>query len=167
VHCCGGHRERCLFGHQHVWSRPWFENGRVQRLATTYHCHVCGGVCTAEEGDCDRCGAPISGAPLTQPDDRLCRRWCSDGCRDAALEEGRQRAQTRDRRENDESAHPEGMIGNPRPIASAHGKWTLTGYEEKGFACLDEACPACSAQALIISEEDAAERLTCGWREEG
>lgn len=95
VDCCGGHRERCLFGHQHTWSRPWFENGRVQRLATTYHCHVCGGVCTAEEGDCDRCGATAGGAPVTQPGDRLRRHWCGSQCRDAALAEESQPAETR------------------------------------------------------------------------
>lgn len=94
VACCGGHRERCLFGRPHTWSRPWFENGRVQRLATTYHCHDCGGVCASEEDDCDRCGASTSGAPVTQPDDRLRRRWCSSGCRDAALDEDRRRVQT-------------------------------------------------------------------------
>jgi hypothetical protein len=104
VHCCGGHRERCLFGRQHAWSRPWFENGIVQRLATTYHCHVCGGVCTAEEGDCDRCGEPAGGTPVTQLDDRLRRHWCSSGCRDAALEEERQQAQARERREVTEPA---------------------------------------------------------------
>jgi hypothetical protein len=68
---------------------------------------------------------------------------------------------------DDESEHPEGMIGNPRPIRSAHGDWTLVGYDEKGFACLDEQCPGCKARALIINEEDAAECLTCSWREEG
>lgn len=65
----------------------------------------------------------------------------------------------------DEPEHPEGMIGNPEPIRSAHGQWTLVGYDEKGFACLDEQCPACSAQALIINEEATAECLTCSWQE--
>jgi len=97
--CCGSHRERCLFGRQHTWSRPWFENGRVQRLATTYHCHACGGVCTAEEGDCHHCGGPITGAPVTQPDDLYRRLWCSSRCQDAAREEERQRAQLREHRE--------------------------------------------------------------------
>jgi hypothetical protein len=48
VHCCGGHRERCLFGQQHRWS-TWFRDGRLQRTTQTYHCDMCGGVCTAEE----------------------------------------------------------------------------------------------------------------------
>jgi hypothetical protein len=93
VTCCGGHRERCLFGRPHAWERPWFENGRVQRLATTYHCHDCRGTCTGEEGDCDRCGASISVAPVTYPDDSLRRHWCSSRCRNAAFEEDRQQAQ--------------------------------------------------------------------------
>jgi hypothetical protein len=92
VACCGGHRERCLFGRPHTWSRPWFEDGRVQRLATTYHCHQCDGVCTAEENDCHRCGANISGAPVTQPEDPLRRHWCSSGCRDAAFEDAPRQA---------------------------------------------------------------------------
>jgi hypothetical protein len=48
VHCCGGHRERCLFGRTHIWS-VWFENGKLQRTPDTFHCYDCGGVCTAEE----------------------------------------------------------------------------------------------------------------------
>lgn len=48
VHCCGGHRERCLFGHQHRWS-TWFHDGRLQRTTLTFHCDLCDGVCTAEE----------------------------------------------------------------------------------------------------------------------
>lgn len=97
VHCCGGHRERCLFGRQHTWSRPWFGNGRVQRLATTYYCRNCGGVCTAEEGDCARCGGTINGAPVSLPGDQLRRRWCSSSCRDTELEEDRRQAQIRER----------------------------------------------------------------------
>jgi len=49
--CCGGHRERCLFGHMHSWS-TWYEGGKLQRTTDTFHCHVCGGVCTADEEDC-------------------------------------------------------------------------------------------------------------------
>lgn len=97
VHCCGGHREHCLFGRQHTWSRPWFENGRVQRLATTYHCHDCGGVCTAEESDCARCGESTGVVPVSLPDDPLRRRWCSSSCRDAELEKDRRQAQIRER----------------------------------------------------------------------
>lgn len=63
------------------------------------------------------------------------------------------------------AAHPEGMLGSYRPVASTHGQWTLAGYDENGFACLDEKCPACTAQALIINEADTAECLTCAWRE--
>jgi hypothetical protein len=48
VHCCGGHREKCLFGQQHRWS-TWFQDGRLQRTTQTYHCDMCSGVCTAEE----------------------------------------------------------------------------------------------------------------------
>lgn len=47
---CIGHRERCRFGLAHSWS-TWFDNGRLMRTSLTYHCHVCGGVCTAEEID--------------------------------------------------------------------------------------------------------------------
>jgi len=49
VNCCGGHRERCLFGRPHTWSIPWYENARLQRTPDTYHCHECDGVCTADE----------------------------------------------------------------------------------------------------------------------
>lgn len=48
VRCCGGHRERCLFGNAHVWG-VWYENGRLQRTLDTGYCHLCGGICTAEE----------------------------------------------------------------------------------------------------------------------
>lgn len=48
VHCCGGHRERCLFGQPHSWS-VWYENGELQRTRDTFHCHLCSGVCTADE----------------------------------------------------------------------------------------------------------------------
>jgi hypothetical protein len=55
--CCGGHRERCLFGHMHSWS-TWYEGGKLQRTTDTFHCHVCGGVCTADEEDCPATSAP-------------------------------------------------------------------------------------------------------------
>jgi hypothetical protein len=45
---CHGHRARCLFGGTHVWA-TWYENGILQRTWGTLYCHVCGGVCTAEE----------------------------------------------------------------------------------------------------------------------
>lgn len=45
---CRGHRARCLFGAAHVWA-TWYEDGQLQRTADTFCCHVCGGVCTAEE----------------------------------------------------------------------------------------------------------------------
>jgi hypothetical protein len=61
--------------------------------------------------------------------------------------------------------HPEGPIGNPHPISSAAGEWTLIGYDELGFACLDEECPKCESRALIINEWDSAECLSCSWRE--
>jgi hypothetical protein len=48
VHCCGGHRERCIFGHAHVWG-TWYENGKLQRTPDTFYCHWCDGVCTADE----------------------------------------------------------------------------------------------------------------------
>jgi len=48
VHCCGGHRERCLFGRQHIWT-TWYENGKLQRTQDTFHCYDCGGVCTGDE----------------------------------------------------------------------------------------------------------------------
>jgi hypothetical protein len=62
----------------------------VRERARPDHCYVCGGVCTAEEGDCAHCGTPVGSAPVTQPDDRLRRHWCSSECRDAALEQERQ-----------------------------------------------------------------------------
>lgn len=46
--CCGGHRERCLFGDMHVWG-TWFEDAKLQRTFDTFYCHKCGGVCTADE----------------------------------------------------------------------------------------------------------------------
>ena len=46
---CRGHRDRCLFGRQHTWVRPWYENGVMQRTPETYHCWTCSGICTAEE----------------------------------------------------------------------------------------------------------------------
>lgn len=48
VTCCGGHRDRCRFGQMHSWS-TWYENGKLQRTADTFHCHVCDGVCTGDE----------------------------------------------------------------------------------------------------------------------
>jgi hypothetical protein len=50
VRCCGGHRERCLFGRPHFWG-TWYEDGKLQRTRNTFHCYDCGGVCTAEEND--------------------------------------------------------------------------------------------------------------------
>jgi hypothetical protein len=50
VTCCGGHRERCLFGRMHIWS-VWYENAQLQRTALTFHCHDCGSVCTADEDE--------------------------------------------------------------------------------------------------------------------
>lgn len=55
VHCCGGHRERCLFGQQHRWS-TWFRDGRLQRTTNTFYCDKCRGVCTAEETEAGACG---------------------------------------------------------------------------------------------------------------
>lgn len=61
---------------------------------------------------------------------------------------------------------PEGPIGNPHPIRSSTGaEWTLVGYDESGFACLDEECPRCSSRALISNEFGSAECAACGWRE--
>lgn len=37
--------------------------------------------------------------------------------------------------------------------------------DEKGFACLEADCPECGATALIVNEWDAAECLSCTWRE--
>lgn len=63
VTCCGGHRERCIISHGHVWG-TWYENGRLQRTSETLYCHRCDGVCTADEnvvedeedgGRCDGC----------------------------------------------------------------------------------------------------------------
>lgn len=48
VVCCGGHRDRCLIGHDHIWE-TWYENGRLVRTPDTFRCHRCGGVCTADE----------------------------------------------------------------------------------------------------------------------
>lgn len=43
--------------------------------------------------------------------------------------------------DDDGPAHPEGMLGGYRPIASPHSQWTLAGYNELGFACLGEQMP--------------------------
>ncbi len=48
VTCCGGHRQRCLFGREHAWF-TWYQDGRLQRTTSTVRCDRCGGVCTAEE----------------------------------------------------------------------------------------------------------------------
>lgn len=48
VTCCGGHRERCVFGRPHFWAL-WYENAKLQRTRQTFYCSACGGVCTAEE----------------------------------------------------------------------------------------------------------------------
>jgi hypothetical protein len=65
VQCCGGHRARCLFGEPHHWG-TWYEDGKLQRTASTFYCHRCGGVCTAEED-----GQP---EPVSTPDGmRECR----------------------------------------------------------------------------------------------
>lgn len=50
VVCCGGHRDRCLFGDEHVFS-TWFDAGHLMRTVDTYHCHRCGGVCTGDEDE--------------------------------------------------------------------------------------------------------------------
>jgi hypothetical protein len=50
VDCCGGHRARCKFGRQHSWA-TWYENGKLQRTRATFHCHICGGVCTDDEAE--------------------------------------------------------------------------------------------------------------------
>jgi hypothetical protein len=39
--------------------------------------------------------------------------------------------------------------------------------DELGYPLLADSCPVCSAMALIINEWDAAECLTCSWREFG
>src|SRR5262249_9755497 len=46
--CCGYHRPRCLFGRPHTWA-TWYEDGKRQRPADTWHCQACGGVCVAGE----------------------------------------------------------------------------------------------------------------------
>ena len=43
----------------------------------------------------------------------------------------------------------------------------IIGYDEKGFPCLGDDCPRCAATALIINEWNAAECLSCSWREFG
>jgi hypothetical protein len=53
VTCCGGHRERCIFGNAHIWG-TWYEDGKLQRTAQTFYCHVCSGVCTADEDEDDQ-----------------------------------------------------------------------------------------------------------------
>jgi hypothetical protein len=50
IACCGGHRDRCLFGHSHLWA-VWFENAHLMRTPVTDRCYRCGGICTAEEAD--------------------------------------------------------------------------------------------------------------------
>lgn len=50
--CCGGHRQRCLFGVPHAWA-TWYEGGKLQRTRLTFYCCRCDGVCTAEEADLD------------------------------------------------------------------------------------------------------------------
>jgi hypothetical protein len=39
--------------------------------------------------------------------------------------------------------------------------------DELGYPFLDDDCPVCGAAAVIINEWDAAECLTCSWREFG
>ena len=51
----------------------------------------------------------------------------------------------------------------PTPATPRH----IVGYDEKGFPCLGDDCPRCGATALIINEWDAAECLSCSWREFG
>ena len=34
--------------------------------------------------DCDRCQDPITGTPVTDPDDLMGRKYCRDECRDDA-----------------------------------------------------------------------------------
>ena len=41
----------------------------------------------------------------------------------------------------------------------------VIGHDEKGFPCLADDCPQCSATALIINEWNAVECLSCSWRE--
>ncbi len=63
---CRWHRERCLFGQQHTWS-TWFDNGRLPRTASTFHCHACGGVCTAEEQPARSAGSARGNQAECQP----------------------------------------------------------------------------------------------------
>jgi hypothetical protein len=56
------------------------------------------------------------------------------------------------------------MIGNGLAVTSGGTSFTVMGYDEQGFQCLDEECPECTARALIINEWGAAECLTCSWR---
>jgi hypothetical protein len=53
-------------------------------------------------------------------------------------------------------AVPEGPALFPRVII---------GYDEKGFPCLADDCPECTATALIVNEWNAVECLSCSWRE--
>lgn len=72
VACCGGHRARCLFGRQHSWS-VWYREGKLVRTSDTYHCHVCDGVCTADEEEATATASTRSALVTgeTMSDDRL------------------------------------------------------------------------------------------------
>lgn len=48
VVCCGGHRNRCLFGDAHTW-QTYMRNGQPVRTRDTDECLRCGGICTGEE----------------------------------------------------------------------------------------------------------------------
>lgn len=169
VHCCGGHRERCLFGRPHSWTGPWLENGRVQRLATTYHCSECGGVCTAEEGDCVRCGGSTGDAPVTLPGDLLRRHWCSSECRDAELEDDRRREERRERaaclaaridfREFPVNTHASGPCYVCQDPVQPHRDlvaWSTEGKGSSTYPAVD-LHPACLAE--VKQEREHAERL--------
>lgn len=61
----------------------------------------------------------------------------------------------------------EGMIGNGFTVTSGGTEYTVIGYDELGFPCLDEECPECTSRALIINEWESAECLACSWRKFG
>ena len=46
---CRRHRDRCRFGHNHIWQKPYMANARFVRTADTYACGDCWSVCTGEE----------------------------------------------------------------------------------------------------------------------
>ena len=77
---CRGHRQRCLFGRQHVWS-TWYEDGKLQRTRLTFHCFDCGGVCTAEEDELNAADEKIADIAahmarrLEQIEDRLLAKY--------------------------------------------------------------------------------------------